>query len=49
MITLLPSAVGTGMEILFKVLGESLMYKTNNKGPRINPCGTPCVIFSYSE
>jgi len=43
------SAKSTQMEILFKVLGKSLMYKRNNKGPRIDPCGTPSVILSHSE
>jgi hypothetical protein len=49
MVALLPSAKGTGMEILFKVLGKSLMCKRNNKELRIDPCCTQCVIFSHSE
>ena len=25
-------------------LAKSLIYKINNKGPSMDPCGTPCVI-----
>ena len=25
-------------------LAKSLKYKINNKGPSMDPCGTPCVI-----
>ena len=30
-------------------LCRSLMYTRNNKGPRIEPCGTPCSITFRSE
>ena len=26
--------------------GRSFMYKINNKGPKIEPCGTPSVMFN---
>jgi len=31
----------TGMEILLKILGKSLIYIKKSKGPRIYPWGTP--------
>jgi hypothetical protein len=48
-IYLVSSEKSTWMEILFKVLGTLLMYKRNNKGPRIYPCSTPSVILSHLE
>jgi hypothetical protein len=38
-----------GVESLFIVLGKSFIYKRNNKGPNIDPCGTPCLTLSQSE
>ena len=29
----------------FVVLGKSLTYIRNNKGPSIDPCGTTCYTF----
>jgi hypothetical protein len=29
--------------------GRSLMYKRNNRGPRIEPCGTPYLTVPQSE
>ena len=29
--------------------GRSLMYKMNNNGPRIDPCGTPFLILMASD
>ena len=30
-------------------LARLLMYRTNSNGPKTDPCGIPCVIFSFSE
>jgi hypothetical protein len=46
---LLSSAKRTGMEILLKILGKLLIYIKKNKGPRIDPKGTPCEILPHIE
>ena len=38
------SAYRDGVEY-FKESGISFMYNRNNKGPKIDPCGTPHFIF----
>jgi len=43
--TLTPSAKGIGIDLPIKIFGKSLIYIRNNKGPRIDRCGTPCFIF----
>ena len=30
-------------------LDKSLIYKINNKGPSMDPCGTPCVIDMVAD
>ena len=30
-------------------LAKSLIYKINNKGPSMDPCGTPCVIGMVAD
>jgi hypothetical protein len=35
----------TGMEMLLKILGKLLIYIKKNKGPRMDPKGTPCAIL----
>ena len=30
-------------------LAKSLIYKMNNKGPSMDPCGTPCVIGMVAD
>jgi hypothetical protein len=48
-ITLVSSAKGIGEEILFNTRGKSLMQIKNNRGPRMDPCGTPCDIEPQFE
>jgi len=48
-ITLATSVKRIGMEFLNKISGKSLLYTRNNKGPRIDPCRTPCEIIHQSE
>ena len=36
-------------EVCFVTLYKSLMYRRNSNGSKTEPCGTPCVCFSYSE
>ena len=48
-ITLATSAKRIGMEFLNKILGKSLMYARNNKGPRIDPHRTQCEIIHQFE
>jgi hypothetical protein len=45
----LSSAKRTGMEILPKILGKLLIYMKKNKGPRVDPKGTPCEILPQLE
>ena len=33
----------------FDTVAKSLLYIKNNKGPRINPWGTPQVIFTFVD
>ena len=30
-------------------LAKSVIYKINNKGPSMDPCGTPCVIGMVAD
>ncbi len=32
-----------------RISGRSLIYSVNNKGPNMDPCGTPTVIDWVSE
>ena len=42
---LVSSANMIRMAVGSTTLGKSLMYIRKSKGPKIDPCGTPCVIF----
>ena len=33
----------------FAASGKSFMYIRNNNGPRIDPCGTPHLMFKYFD
>jgi hypothetical protein len=46
---LVSSAKIIGVENLVIILGKSFIYKRNNKGPNIDPCGTSCLTLSQSE
>jgi hypothetical protein len=46
---LVSSANKIGFEDLFIVKGKLLMYTKKSNGPRIEPCGTPCLTFYHSE
>ena len=35
--------------IILLAFGKSFMYIINNKGPRIDPCGTPMFIDKISD
>jgi hypothetical protein len=48
-IILVSSAYKTILALLAVVLGRSLTYNRKNNGPRIEPCGTPCLMISHSE
>jgi hypothetical protein len=36
-----------GMAVGSTTSGKSLMYIKKSKGPKIDPCGTPCVTFVH--
>jgi hypothetical protein len=38
-----------GIDLLFKMFGKSLMYNKNNKGPKIDPWGTPLTTLRQLE
>jgi len=46
---LVSSAKIIGAEVLFIILGKSFMYKRKSRGPKIEPCGTPCLTVAQSE
>jgi hypothetical protein len=48
-IILVSSAKRTGLAEIAIVFGRSFIYNIKNKGPRIEPCGTPYLIGSYSQ
>jgi hypothetical protein len=37
-----------GLDILDKILGRSLTCRRKNKGPRMEPWGTPCLTAFHS-
>jgi len=37
------SANKISVDLLFTSQGKSFMYKRNSSGPRMEPCGTPCL------
>jgi len=41
-ITLVSSANNTGSDTEYILGGGSFTYATNNRGPKIDPCGTAC-------
>jgi hypothetical protein len=49
MIRLVSSANKTILLLLFVKEGKLFMYRRKNKGPSINPWGTPWVILLQSE
>jgi len=46
---LLSSAKIVGAEVLFIILGKSFIYKRKSRGPKTEPCGTPCLTLAQSE
>jgi len=46
---LVSSAKIIGAEVLFIILGKSFIYKRKSRGPKIEPCGTPCLTLAQSE
>jgi len=46
---LVSSAKIIGAEVLFIILRKSFIYKRKSRGPKIEPCGTPCLTLAQSE
>ena len=46
---LVSSAKFIGAEVLFIILGRSFVYKRNSRGPKTEPCGTPCCTLAQFE
>jgi len=43
---LVSSAKIIGVEVFFIIMGKSFIYKRKSRGPRIEPCGTPCLTWA---
>jgi len=43
------SAKIIGAEVLFIILGKLFIYKRKSRGPKIEPCGTPCLTVAQFE
>jgi hypothetical protein len=48
-IMLVSSANRIGLDILGMILGRSLTYRRKNRGPNMEPWGTPCLTVFHSE
>jgi hypothetical protein len=48
-IKLVSSACNINIAFLEVIKGKSFINNKKNKGPRIDPCGTPCLTISQSE
>jgi len=46
---LISSAYSTYLAFLAVTEGKSFTYNKKSKGPRIEPCGTPCLRISQFE
>jgi hypothetical protein len=46
---LVSSAKIIGAEVLFINFGKSFIYIRKSRGPRMEPCGTPCLNLAQSE
>jgi len=46
---LVSSAKIIGAKVLFIILGKSFTYKRKIRGPKIEPCGIPCLILAQFE
>ena len=46
---LISSAKSTMLLYSGIIFGKSLIYNMNSRGPRTEPCGTPCLISSHLE
>jgi hypothetical protein len=44
MMMLVSSAHGTNFALPDKANGRSLIYKIKSRGPKMEPCGTPCFM-----
>ena len=38
-----------GVALCIISYGKSLIYKRNKRGPKTEPCGTPCVTLVHFE
>jgi hypothetical protein len=43
---LVSSTYNNGTETLFINVGRSFIERIKSRGPKIEPCGTPCLIFA---
>jgi hypothetical protein len=46
---LVSSANKIGLDDLFMADGKSFIYSKNNRGPKTEPCGTPCLILDQFD
>ena len=38
-----------GAEVLFIILGKSFICRRKSRGPKIEPCGAPCLTLAHVE
>jgi hypothetical protein len=38
-----------GVALCVTAFGRSLMYKRNKRGPKTEPCGTPCFTIVHPD
>jgi hypothetical protein len=48
-IILVSSANRIGLDFLLMGFDRSFMFRKKSKGPKIDPCGTPCFIIPQFE
>ena len=36
-------------EVLFIILGKTFIFKRKSRGPKTEPCGTPCLTIAQFE
>ena len=46
---LVSSTHNIGIDSLFIILGKSCTRNKNGSGPKMEPCGTPCLISDHLE
>lgn len=46
---LVSSTNNIGIDSLFIIVDKSFIYNRNSRGPKMENCGTPCLIYDHLE